>query len=248
MTDNTPHVVPYGSHPDQFMEVWEPTTGPPPAGPRGTAVLIHGGYWRHRYNLELMHPMSAHLAGRGWRVHNIEYRRIEERDGVWDDMSADVRTAVGRAGPVRPVVVIGHSAGGHLALWATHAVESVDAVVALAPVADLAEADRRSLSDGAVRELLGSGRSDQPDRYRAASPIELLPLGRPQLVVHGEADDAVPPEMAVAYVEAARNAGDDVRLVAPPDVDHFHIIDPQHPVWELIDTQLDQWANYAPPR
>lgn len=247
-------VISYGNHADQFVEVWPPS---PTASTRGTAVLIHGGYWRHRYGLDLMHPMAADLAASGWFTVNIEYRRIEDTPGVWEQMSADVETALaiaadladgtrlhaGRAG--RPLVIIGHSAGGHLALWGATRERRIDAVVALAPVADLAEADRRDLSNGAVRELLGPDSTTVPDLYAAASPAALLPLGVPQQVVHGRADVDVPLDLVEGYVAAAVAAGDEVTLVSPDDVDHFHIIDPTHPVWSAVKDQLTAWANQA---
>lgn len=229
--------VRYGDHPDQHVEVWDPA-GPP----KGSAVLIHGGYWRDRYALDLMHPMARHLVDRGWRVFNIEYRRVGRHAGVWPEMAADVTAAVTSAQP-QPVVVIGHSAGGHLALWTAATAGAVDAAVALAPVADLFEADRRDLSDGAVRDLLGGDSVMLPDLYRSASPAALVPLGVPQLIVHGDADDAVPLQMAVDYAAKAIEAADDVELVTPTGVDHFHIIDPGHEIWRTIDAKLDHWAQ-----
>ncbi|MEM9135281.1 MAG: prolyl oligopeptidase family serine peptidase [Actinomycetota bacterium] len=255
-----PEIITYGEHPDQFVEVWSPpATDPTP----GTAVLVHGGYWRHRYALDLMHPLAASLAADGWLTVNIEYRRIEDTHGVWGRMSADVHAALalaadladrGSDGPTasrgearghRPLVAIGHSAGGHLALWGATRERRIDGVVALAPVADLVEADRRNLSDGAVRELLGADSATAPELYAAASPAALLPLDVAQLVVHGHADDSVPLDLVEDYVAAATAAGDDVTLVSPTDVDHFHIIDPTHAVWSAVENQLAAWTNQA---
>ncbi len=239
-----PITVRYGDHRDQWVQRWDPSTTPV-----GSAVLLHGGYWRDRYALDLMEPMAEHLAGAGWRAWNVEYRRVGG-PGVgsppWTAMAADVLaslTLVEEAPGSGRVVVIGHSAGGHLALWAAAASSVPDAVVALAPVADLDEADRRGLSDGAVRDLLGGDRIAVPERYAEASPIRRLPLGVPQLLVHGLADDAVPPDFATSYVKAARAAGDAVELHAPAHVDHFHIIDPAHPAWRPIDSWLTTHAH-----
>jgi acetyl esterase/lipase len=256
--------VRYGDHRDQLMHRWDPV-----GDPVGSAVLLHGGYWRHRYGLDLMDPLAGHLADRGWLAWNVEYRRVEESaleadggvadggvadggvadggvvdggaggraDGVWDRMSADVLVALSLV-DAAPVVVIGHSAGGHLALWAAAESSVPAAVVALAPVTDLEEADRLGLSEGAVRELLGGGRAAIPNRYAAASPIRRLPLGVPQLVVHGPSDQHVPFELAASYAEAARSAGDSVELHDPVGIDHFDVIDPSHPVWRTIDSWL----------
>jgi acetyl esterase/lipase len=242
-------MVRYGEHPDQWMQRWVPA-----AAPAGSVVLLHGGYWRHRYGLDLMEPLAGHLVGQGWQVWNVEYRRIEESDAgsdgdPWRRMSADILAALvvigaslvvedGPAVEDGPVVVVGHSAGGHLALWAAAASSVPTAVVALAPVTDLDEADRRDLSDGAVRELLASDRITAPDRYAEASPIRRVPLGVPQLIVHGPDDEHVPFALASSYAEAARLAGDVVELHDPPGVDHFDVIDPTHAVWATIDAWL----------
>ena len=258
--------VAYGPDPSQHVEVTPAGHGAGPegpGGPGGTAVLIHGGYWRQRYGLDLMDPLVAHLAGREWHVVNIEYRRLpggpddpapdDPGPGLWDELSGDVGAALAVAtgsgtGGRRPLVVIGHSAGGQLALWAaTRAELGVDAVVALAPVADLVAADRLSLSGGVVRRLLGGGVDDVPARYRAASPQGLVPLGVPLYVVHGTADDAVPIELSRALAETARAAGDEVTAAFPDGVDHFHVIDPAHPVWRPIDRWLDARRHPAGP-
>lgn len=235
-----PTVVRYGDLPDQFVHLYEPT-----GESVGTVVSIHGGYWRAKYNLDLHIPIAEHLVTRGWTVINIEYRRIEtDGPAVWLEMSSDVldacALALGRPGPT---IAIGHSAGGQLALWAA-AQPSVefDGVVALAPVSDLFLADGLELSNHATAKLLGSTASERPDLYAVASPMYLLPLGVPQFVVHGHADEDVPYDMAPEYIEAATSAGDDVTFLNPPKVDHFHIIDPSHSVWRPIDEQLDQWA------
>lgn len=232
-----PRTLRYGGDASQYVEVWDP-----PDRPRGAAVLIHGGYWRDRYGLDLMDPLARHLAGRGWRVFNIEYRRLGEHDAIWSDLSADVMAAVSLAEP-QPVVAIGHSAGGQLALWAASASSALDAVVALAPVADLEEADRRDLSDGAVRRLLGGDRQTHTELYRAASPTHLVPLGVPQLVVHGRADDDVPIDISDRYAAVATAAGDQIELVTPAPVDHFHVIDPTHETWRTIDRWIDRWVE-----
>lgn len=254
-----PTIIGYGDDPSQFVALWWPET--PPAG---VAVLIHGGYWRDRYHLDLMDPMAAHLVGNGWVVVNLEYRRIQapdgaQPDGVWDAMSADVLAGIqaggeavldhgndGRegGGPGLPVVLIGHSAGGQLALWAARQVQT-ELVVALAPLADLAEADRRSLSNGATGLLLGGGHLDVPGRYAEASPRERLPLGARQVVIHGRDDEDVPHAISGAYAAAASAAGDDVEFLDPTCVDHFHIIDPGHWIWRAVDRRLGLVSGYA---
>lgn len=227
----------YGDHRSQFVDVY------PADSPRGTVISIHGGYWRQKYGLDINEPVARHLAGRGWTVANIEYRRVmPDGPGVWPEMSSDVLDAIALVDDLpRPLVALGHSAGGQLALWAA-AQPSVelDAVIALAPVCDLFLADGLELSDHATKGLFGDTASERPDLYATASPLHLLPLGIPQLIVHGRADEDVPFEMVPEYVEAAEFCGDDVTLIDPDGVDHFHIIDPTNGVWRRIDTWLDE--------
>lgn len=238
MVDSPNARVRYGDHRDQFVEVYEPS-----AKPNGSILLIHGGYWRDPYVLDLMDSAARHLASRGWSTLNVEYRRLSDSgEPVWSDMSADIVSAAAIAS-AKPTIAVGHSAGGHLALWVAANSPLVDAVIALAPLTDLRAADRQNLSEGVVRKLLGGSAADVADLYAHASPIELVPLGVPQLVIHGDADDSVPQQMSFDYVAAALEAGDDIRLVALAGVDHMQLIDPSDPSWRSVDAQLDEWAT-----
>ena len=206
----------YGDDASQFVDFYSA------GSPRGTVVAIHGGYWRDAYGLDLLDPLATHLATTGWNVANIEYRRVHpERSGAWKKMSGDVAKAIDltqeRGGPL---IAIGHSAGGQLALWAAAQSNShLDAVVALAPVSDLFLADGLQLSNHATRALFDTTAAEDPNLYSSASPLHLLPLGIPQLIVHGRKDEDVPFEMAIEYAETAAMVGDDVELLDPKDVD-----------------------------
>ena len=229
-------VVGYGPHPSQRVELWLPEDGPPAA--EGVALLLHGGYWRDRYDLRLMDPLSADLAQRGWIAVNAEYRRVGADGGGWPATFDDVRAAAEVAADLAdehhlPLVVVGHSAGGQLALWVAGEV-AVDAVVALAPVADLEEASRRGLSDHAAHGLLGGSPADHPARYAAASPVRRLPLSTPVLLVHGDADAHVPVALSDALADQLRAAGDEVAYLRPVGVDHFAPIDPGSPEWHQV--------------
>jgi fermentation-respiration switch protein FrsA (DUF1100 family) len=138
-----------------------------------------------------------------------------------DDVAAGARL-------VGPGVAIGHSAGGHLALWLA-AEGGATAAVALGGVCDLADAARRGLGGDAVQELLGG--DDAPD----VDPARRLPLGRPQLLVHGTEDDRVPIEHARTYAVAA---GDECTLLELDGVDHFDVIDPRHERWQEIPAAM----------
>jgi acetyl esterase/lipase len=199
-------------------------------------VVFHGGFWRARYAADLMDPLCDDLAGRGYEVWNVEYRRVGAGGG-WPATFDDVEAATRKAGAAgTQLVTLGHSAGGHLALWAAARCGAALAV-AQAGVSDLREAWMRGLSSRAAGELLGGSPGDVPERYAAASPAELVPLGTRQLIVHGLRDDVVPPEMSRAYADRARAAGDDVELVEC-DEGHFDCLDPASESWAAIVERL----------
>jgi acetyl esterase/lipase len=205
------------------------------------AVLIHGGFWRTPYGPDLMAPLAHDLKARGWQPVCLSYRRLGEAGGGWPGTFDDVRDAVAELHDVGAdrIAVIGHSAGGHLALWlAAQGVWPLGrppaVAVALAGVVDLAEADRLGLSGGAAAELVAGDRS----RFARASPRERLPLGVRQLLVHGAEDDTVPAAMSEAYAAAARQAGDEVELVVVPGEGHFAPIDPASRCWAEVAARL----------
>lgn len=206
---------------------------------RPVIVLIHGGYWRARYDRSLMVPLARDLAGRGWTVENIEYRGLGNGGGwptTFDDVLAAIDAAVASTGS--EVVTIGHSAGGQLALWAA-AERSLAGVVAQAAVSDLDDAHRRRLSGGVVEELLGGDPDAVPERYAAASPMRRLPLATPQLLVHGAADEDVPVELSRDYAAAATAAGDPVTYVELPEDGHYEHLDPASEAWRTVVDWLE---------
>ena len=246
----------YGSHRDQLGELTVPSDG---AAPWPVAVLIHGGFWRARYSRRLEDPLVGDLAGRGWAVWNLEYRRLGWRSrGGWPQTFDDVAAGIDRLGALDEpldlarVVAVGHSAGGHLAFWAaarrglaagapgSEPRVRVAAAVAQAGVVDLREAARLRLSRDVVRTLLGGPPGKVPKRYDAASPIEQLPLGLPQLLVHGEADDVVPISIARGYAERAAGTGDPCRLVALAGVGHMEHLDPSSTAWRAVTDWLEE--------
>src|SRR4051812_23820287 len=228
----------YGSHFHQFADLVRPSEG---TGPFPVAVVLHGGFWREQHSLDLTDDLARDLARRGWAAWNVEYRRVGGGSGggyptTPGGGSGGVDAPPGLDAPLDRdrVVAIGHSAGGQLALWAAarpDAAVRLAGVVSQAGVHDLREADRLDLGEGATAPFMGGHADDVPDRYADASPIERVPLGVPQLLVHGEADERVPVDMSRGYAEAARAAGDEVDLVLRPGEDHFVHLDPAGGAW-----------------
>ncbi len=203
-------------------------------------LVIHGGFWRARYSLEHIGHLCDALTRKGFATWSIEYRRIGDRGGGWPGTFDDMLRALDHLSTLPPrfpldlsqTVALGHSAGGHLALWlGAERPAALRAVISLAGVATLRHAWALGLSDGAVAELLGGTPDEVPERYAAASPIERLPLGVQQVLLHGTDDRLVPIEISRRYHDAALAAGDAARLLPLPRIGHFELIDPYSPAW-----------------
>lgn len=227
-------IVEYGDHPDQHAELRTPEGN----GPFPVAMLLHGGYWRSRWEFDLMDALAVDLTARGYATWNVEYRRPDEHG--WEAMTADVAAALAavEAAPAEldlgRIVVMGHSAGGQLALHlAAHAVDSRVApalAVSLAGVLDLKLGDERWLGEGAVSAAIGGRYTDKPAFYDESSPISLLPLGIPQVVACALSDDPNLLETSRAYCAAALTTADQVEVVEGVG-GHFHVIDPDSAIW-----------------
>jgi acetyl esterase/lipase len=232
-----------------------------PRGPgeHPVAVLIHGGSWQARYGRIVMRALAGNLLRRGWATWNIEYRRVGNGGG-WPHTFTDVAEAIDHLSNLRApldlerVTLIGHSAGGHLALWAASREQlppgapgahdgaprvRIQRVVSQAGVADLGGAYTR-WRGGAVRALMGGGPEEHPERFRAADPMCLLPAGAPALLVHGSADETVSVELSRSYERAARAAGAPVELVeiAGEQGSHRAHIDPRGIAWAAVAERL----------
>jgi len=198
-----------------------------------------------------MDSLCRDLASRGIAAWNIEYRRVGQGGG-WPMSLIDVGAATDLLDllssryplDLSRLVAVGHSAGGHLALWtaARHRlaraapgsdpVVHVSSVLVLAGISDLREGFRQGTCDHAVYELLGGPPDDLPDRYAHASPAELLPLGVPQVLVHGSADEDVDPSITDLYAERARASGDQINEIRLDGFDHFDVINPKSAIWQ----------------
>ncbi|GGV39969.1 lipase [Kitasatospora herbaricolor] len=241
----------YGhEHPDQVADITLPLG--PVAGPVPLVLFLHGGFWRARHDRLHAGALAEALAGQGYLVANVEYRRVGAGGG-WPATFTDVALAAdtlpglieaaypGRVDHDR-VVHCGHSAGGHLVLWAaartrlpeaapgrTDATPRVAGVVGLGAVTDLAEAWEQGNGEGAVAEFLEGGPDELPDRYAAADPSRLGALPVPTVLVHGEQDQRVPVRMARRYRD---DFG--AKLVELPDAGHFELIDPASSAWPHV--------------
>lgn len=227
----------YGRDRDQRAEL----RLPPGTGPFPVAVLVHGGYWRARWENDLMDALAVDLTGRGYATWNVEYRKPAEHgwDATTADVAASLQALAGVDAPLdlRRIVTFGHSAGGQLVvrLAADRVLDTGVVVrpaftVSLAGCLDLVSIDQRWLSEGAASHALGGRAEEIPAVYAASSPLLRLPLGAPVAVVVGVDDDLDLLDVSRSFAAAAVAAGDDVATLEGPG-HHFSVIDPSSEIW-----------------
>lgn len=237
-------VVRYADHPEGIIDLHlPPAFGETARDPRPLVVLLHGGFWRASFDRMHTRPLANALVAEGFVVATPEYRRVGghgDRAGGWPTTAEDVAAAVGALPALLDglgiatgtTTLMGHSAGGHLALWLASEPLRVDRVVGLAPVGDLRAAAAAHLGDDATQALLGGEPGDVPQRYDAADPVTRF-VTRPScevLVVHGADDDIVP----VANSRGLHAAHPWVVLHELEGVEHFGVIDPWSPAWPAV--------------
>jgi acetyl esterase/lipase len=249
--------VRYGRHRSQLGDLWMP------AGERDAkfpvVVFIHGGFWRAMYTKVLMNALARSVSSMGWAAWNIEYRKVGAfgGGGGWPQTFQDVSKAIDRLEGIERldtgrVVTCGHSAGGHLALWAAGRDQlseemgfgpvavPVKGAISLAGVVDLQAADRLGLGNDATARFLGGHCDERPEVYCWASPAAMLPIGVPQVLLHGLEDTVVPPTMSENYEVIARKAGDEVTYLPLAGLGHRELIDPSGSAWEATLGALDK--------
>jgi acetyl esterase/lipase len=227
-------VLAYGELPEQVIELR--VASPQASAPRPPVLLIHGGFWRPHIDRSHTGPMAAELAAQGWTALSAEYRRIP---GQPDLALGDLCRAIEQLpslldAPCERLLVMGHSAGGHLALCLA-ASGLASGVLALAPVADLRLAEERRLGDGAVRAFLGGSAESRPD----LDPRRMSAPAIATTIIHGTDDVIVPLEIAESYASAHAQ----VRLVRQVGAGHFALIDPLSRAWPAVVRELRRFAS-----
>jgi acetyl esterase/lipase len=243
--------IAYGAGPSEFGDLRLPVG----AGPHPVVIVIHGGFWRAKYNLDHIGHLAAALTREGVATWTIEYRRVGEPGGGWPGTFLDVAAAadcvraLARDFPLNPgrIIALGHSAGGHLALWlaARHRIPSTSVLhreqtiqlvgaISLAGAAELRAVSSLHLSDDAVHDLMGGSPDVVPERYGVGSPAELLPCGVRLVLIHGEADADVPARLSRDYARLASESGDVVEVTSLPGADHFVLVDPDSAAWPVV--------------
>jgi acetyl esterase/lipase len=244
----------YGSDPNQFLDLRLPFSKEKSARLYPLVLNIHGGFWRAKYNLEHAGHLCAALTAKGIATANLEYRRVGNDGGAWPGTFADIRSAyhflVQNAREhnldAKRLVVMGHSAGGQLALCLAAHEPGISRVISLAGVVDLQRAYQLHLSHDAVVEFLRGTPAEVPDHYGEADPMQLSILQTRQWLIHGSADDVVPPAFSRDYVATKlRRSGkekEDARLLEIPSVGHYDLIDPRTHAWKQIEETVVQFA------
>ncbi|MCP1311607.1 alpha/beta hydrolase family protein [Paenibacillus tyrfis] len=256
------HRIFYGSDPCHFGDLFLPV-GP---GPHPLVIFFHGGWWRSLVGLEYTNHLCKQLAKDGIAVWNVEFRRIGETGGgfpnTFFDLAAgtDFVHSLAQDYPIdlNRIVAMGHSAGGHISLWLSgrHRISpdspiysksavNLRGAISLSGVVDLRVASQLEILDVienkiVVHELLNGTPVEVPDNYAAANPGELLPIGIPQILIHGMEDEQVPYKLSTMYSEAAKEIGDDVELILLQDANHFDLIDPTAKAYEVVKSKVIQ--------
>ncbi len=246
------HIIPYGEHPSQFGQLFIPDNAP---APYPLIILVHGGCWHANFGLELIQKFAKSFLPEGIAVWSIEYRRLGEYGG-WPNTYLDVANAsdyvnvLAESYPIDldNVISVGHSSGGHLALWiaarskiATEFPNSeiaiqdpleLKAAVGLAAIPDLGRAKEQKVCIDAASNMIGGYPINYPERYQVASAEQLLPLGIPQVIIHGDLDRIVPINYVRPYVRKAKDLGDTIRFIQLQNTRHFDMTITGSPQWD----------------
>lgn len=233
--------IAYGKDANQFGDLRLPKA----KTPAPVAVNIHGGFWRARYSLAHAGHLCAALTKVGAATWNLEYRRVGNSGGGWPGSLQDISTGLRSLDKLalkykldlKRVVLMGHSAGGQLALCLASHAANIRGVIALAAVCDLRRAWDLRLSNNAAGDFLGGSPDEVPEHYAEASPIE-LPISAQQRLIHGVEDQIVPIELSRRYAEEKIKRGEHVKLTEIAGAGHFELIDPRTPAWQKVEQSV----------
>jgi acetyl esterase/lipase len=228
----------YGGNDQQYADLLRPHRTP-----LATVVLVHGGYWEAAFGAELMSPLARSFRDLGYATWNVEYRRVGSGGG-YPHTFEDVARAIDAlpADLARHVVVVGHSAGGHLAAWAAERTartpggaprHPLAGVISLSGLLDLTAAARSPESGSPVQELMGGSPAQEGARYALADPALLVPATCPVLACQAEDERVIPTDQATRYLAASRSAGGQASYVDLPG-NHFDLIDPMSSAFPIL--------------
>jgi len=241
----------YGDDPSQFAQLRFPKG----KGPFPLLFVVHGGFWQSQYDLSHIGHLCAAFTSTGIITSNIEYRRIGNPGGGWPGTFHDISLATRNILQYLSIdprfdqartAIIGHSAGGHLALWlvGSHRIskssplhndqKQIRRAISLAGVSDLRSAWQKKLGHNTVTRLMGGTPDQHPERYDVGSPIELLPTGARHVLVHGTADDTVPLSQSETFAERAEKLGNRTTLIKLDGIGHYELIDPESEAWPPV--------------
>lgn len=258
------HVIRYGDRPAQVVDLYLPQG----AGPHPVVLMIHGGCWSQPWDRTLMNWAADDLRKRGYAVWNVDYWTLGETDRSARPMLfADVARAADalrdRAERHRldlsRVVTIGHSAGGHLALWLAarknlppgHFARGRDplpihAAISLGGLQDLelaAQPPGSGCGTEVIGRLVGRGTSAVPDVFADTSVPRMGPLGIPQVLINGTEDRIIPTHFAEDYAGKMRAQGDEVRVRLIPRTGHVELIAPESAAWAAAVEEIDAFMG-----
>ena len=257
------HRIHYGPGEYQFGDLRLPAAA---KGPVPLVIFVHGGWWKSAYDLTYAGHLCAALKSVGVATWSIEYRRVGSTGGGWPATFQDVAAGCEYVATLAKnypldlnrVIAMGHSAGAHLAFWlagrchiseaspiyapqpkvALHGVIALAGAVDLRLTCDLSGYFTFAHDKHEVYSLMGGPPSEFQDRYRAANPGDLLPLGVPQVLIQGSEDDQIPPELPGRWADMARRQGDTVTITMIPSANHFDVVDPQSKVWAVVQAAV----------
>ena len=239
------YVIAYGDDPLQFGELRLPDG----KGPFPVVVFMHGGCWMSEYDIAHSRKLTDAFARAGIAVWSLEYRRIGDPGGAWPGTFDDVEAGFAHLSELtKPysldperVIVAGHSAGGHLALWLAQEIEEQlpaggirpRGVLGLAPAPDLEYLYEHGTCGNAAGLLMGGSPEEYPERYAKGSVANRIPQSTPQIAVVGKYDETWRP-VGVRYATAAAARGAPIKVIDAAESGHFEMIDPDSTTWPLV--------------